>query len=119
MVRSPVTFQCLGSRGSTRVLVNVIVGWSLPPSRSASMSRLMRRSLVTSTLATGIDALTDDAAGRPASSWSEHSTLECTGSMVHVGSVVAMGISSKWILADDFPVVPLAKFLAFVGGHRG
>src|SRR6185503_4228772 len=67
MVRSPVTFQCAGSRASTRVLLNVIAAWSLPPSRSGSMSRLMRRSLVTSTLATGIDALTDDAAGRAAS----------------------------------------------------
>ena len=57
--------RCAGPSASTRVLLNVIVGWSSPPSRSASMSRLMSRSLVTSMLATGIDALTDDASGRP------------------------------------------------------
>ena len=38
------------------------------------MSRLMRRSLVTSTLATGIDALTDDASGRAASNSSDPSS---------------------------------------------
>src|SRR6266542_622442 len=118
MVRLPVTFQRVASATSTCVLWKVTVGWSVPPSRSGSMRRPMRRSLVTSTLATGIEAVTADCPGRAESNASDPSTarkpvrkvempmyssensrLECTGSIVQVWrarSVVVTVSSCGW-----------------------